>query len=144
MKIRTRLLSIALLFCFVTDAYALDAAAAVKVTPFLRTTTNWDGNPIVYPRGQPQIVGIIVELAVGGETGWHEHPVPSFALILEGTLEVTLRDGRRNRLGPGEALVEVVDTAHNGRNVGDRPLKLVVFYASEVGKALTIPSPAPP
>jgi len=40
--------------------------------------------------------------------------------------------------------VEAVDTAHNGRNVGDRPLKLVVFYASEVGKELTIPSPAPP
>ena len=143
MKIRIGLLSVALLVCFVPEVHALDASAAVKVTPFLKTTRNWDGNPIVYPRGTPEIVGIIVELAVGGETGWHAHPVPSFAYILEGTLEVTLRDGRKNRLGPGEALVEVVDTAHNGRNVGDTPVKLVVFYAGEVGKSLTIMS-APP
>ena len=125
------------LFCILPGAYALEVTPAVKVTPLVKTTTSWDGNPVVYPRGQAEITGIIIELAVGGETGWHEHPVPSFAVVLEGTLEVTLRDGRKNRLGPGEALVEVVDTAHNGRNVGDRPVKLVVFYAGEAGRGLT-------
>jgi len=131
------MLLIALLFGILPGARSLEVTPAVKVTPFLKTTTSWDGTPIVYPRGQAEITGVIVELAVGGETGWHEHPVPSFAVVLEGTLEVTLRDGRRNRLGPGAALAEVVDTAHNGRNVGDRPVKLVVFYAGEAGKGLT-------
>ena len=142
MRIRTLLSSILLLLCSLSGVHALEVTRAVKVTPLLRTTTSWDGNPVVYPRGQAEITGIIIELAVGGETGWHEHPVPSFAVVLEGTLEVTLRDGRRNRLGPGEALVEVVDTAHNGRNVGDRPVKLVVFYAGEAGRGLTRMLPA--
>jgi quercetin dioxygenase-like cupin family protein len=63
--------------------------------------------------------------------------VPSFALVLEGTLEVELRDGRKKRVGPSEALVEVVDTLHNGRNVGAQPVKLIVFYAGATGMPLT-------
>jgi quercetin dioxygenase-like cupin family protein len=137
MTIRRSLSMIVLMLCFTPGAYALEVTPAVKVTPLLRTTTSWDGAPIAYPRGPAEITGMIIELAVGGETGWHEHPVPSFALVLEGTLEVTLRDGRKNLLSAGQALVEVVDTAHNGRNVGNRPVKLVVFYAGEAGKGLT-------
>lgn len=53
-------------------------------------------------------------------------------------LEVTLQDGRSKRLHTGEALAEVVDTAHNGRNVGDGPLRLVVFYAGAAGHPLTV------
>jgi quercetin dioxygenase-like cupin family protein len=137
MTIRRSLSMIVLMLCFTPGTYALEVTPAVKVTPLLRTTTSWDGAPIAYPRGPAEITGMIIELAVGGETGWHEHPVPSFALVLEGTLEVTLRDGRKNLLSAGQALVEVVDTAHNGRNVGDRPVRLVVFYAGEAGKGLT-------
>lgn len=144
MNIRIWLAGAALWFGFGVSAQALDVTPAVKVTPLVKTTTSWDGVPIAYPRGPAEITGIMIELAVGGETGWHEHPVPSFALVLEGTLEVTLRDGRKNLIGAGQALVEVVDTAHNGRNVGDRPVKLVVFYAGEAGKGLTrMLTPAP-
>lgn len=135
---------IVLMLCFAPGAYALEVTPAVKVTPLLRTTTSWDGAPIAYPHGPAEITGMIIELAVGGETGWHEHPVPSFALVLEGTLEVTLRDGRKNLLSAGQALVEVMDTAHNGRNVGDWPVKLVVFYAGEAGKGLTRMLPPTP
>lgn len=144
MNIRIWLAGAALWLGFAAGAQALEVTPAVKVTPLIRTTTSWDGAPIVYPRGQAEITGVIVELAVGGETGWHDHPVPSFALVLEGTLEVTLRDGRTNRLGPGQAIVEVVDTAHNGRNVGNTPVKLVVFYAGEAGRGLTRMLPGAP
>lgn len=121
---------------------ALETAPAIKVTPLIRTTSSWDGRPIVYPQGQGEITGMLIEIAAGAETGWHAHPVPSFAMVLEGTLEVTLKDGRKKRLAAGEALVEVVDTLHNGRNVGTQPVKLVVFYAGAVGKALTVKPPA--
>lgn len=121
--------------------HALDATSAVTVTPLLKTTTTWDGQPIVYPEGQGEVTAFIIELAANGETGWHEHPVPSFAYILEGELEVTRRDGSVKRLKPGEALVEVVNTFHNGRSLNDQPVKLVVFYTGAVGKKLTIPHP---
>jgi hypothetical protein len=43
--------------------------------------------------------------------------------MLEGTLDLTLDDGRVKRLKAGEALAEVVNRSHNGRNVGSSPVK---------------------
>jgi quercetin dioxygenase-like cupin family protein len=119
------------------NVLALEQGGAVSVTPLIRTTHSWDGKPIVYPAGQAEITGMSIEIAPGAETGWHRHPVPSFAVILQGTLEVKLKDGRVKRLQAGEALIEVVNTDHIGRNVGDIPVKLVLFYAGVVGQVLT-------
>jgi quercetin dioxygenase-like cupin family protein len=123
-------------------AGALEETVAVKVTPVLKTQRSWDGQPLVYPAGQAEVTGLIVELAPGGETGWHQHPVPSFAYILSGTLEVTQKNGQVKRLEAGEALAEVVNVWHNGRAVGNQPVKLVVFYAGAVGQGLTVKAPA--
>ena len=71
----------------------------------------------------PEVTALLVEVAPGAETGWHLHPVPSFAMVLDGALEITLKDGRTKRLHAGEALAEVIDTSHNGRNVGDGPVE---------------------
>jgi len=114
-------------------ASAIDSTADVKVTPLIQTSESWNGAPIVYPQGKAQVTGLLVEIAPGGETGWHSHAVPSFAFVLDGVLEITLSDGRTKRLQAGEALAEVVNTLHNGRNVGDRPVKIVVFYAGIEG-----------
>lgn len=122
---------------FPAGALALDASAAIKVTPIVKGTASWNDKPVVYPQGQAEITGMMIEIAPGAETGWHGHPVPSFGVVLEGTLEVTLKDGRKKRVGPGEGLIEVVSTLHNGRNIGTVPVKLIVFYAGAVGKTLS-------
>lgn len=121
---------------------AIEQTKAVKVTPMLKTQTSWDGHPLQYPAGQAEVTGMLIEIAPGGETGWHLHPVPSFGMVVEGELEVALKDGRRNRLKAGDALAEVVNTAHNGRNVGTVPVKLVVFYAGSKGRPLSEKVPA--
>jgi quercetin dioxygenase-like cupin family protein len=125
-----------LAICF--DAWALDPAPGVRVTPLLKETTSWDGKPIVYPQGEAQVTSLFIEIAPGAETGLHYHPVPSFAYVLEGTLEVTADDGRVKRLHAGDALAEVVNRPHNGRNVGTVPVRLVVFYTGAVGSQLTV------
>lgn len=116
---------------------AIEQTKAVKVTLMLKTQTSWDGQPLQYPAGQAEVTGMLIEIAPGGETGWHLHPVPSFGMVVEGELEVALKDGRRNRLKAGDALAEVVNTAHNGRNVGTVPVKLVVFYAGSKNQPLS-------
>ena len=120
-----------------SQAYALEQSASVKVSTVLKTETSWDGKPIEYPSGKAEITGMIVEIAPGGETGWHLHPVPSFGMVMEGELEVQLKSGAVKRLKSGEALAEVINTLHNGRNVGSVPVKLVVFYAGSVGNKLS-------
>src|SRR5262245_226772 len=123
---------------FQSDALSLEQSAAVKVSTVLKTENSWDGQPIKYPDGKAEISAVVVEIAPGGETGWHLHTVPSFGMVLEGELEVQLKNGAVTHLKSGEALAEVVNTLHNGRNVGRVPVKLVVFYAGSVGQAVTI------
>lgn len=121
-----------------SNAQALEPSASVKTTTLMKTTSSWDGTPLAYPSGQAEITGLLVEIAPGGETGWHQHPVPSFGMLLEGELEVRLKDGSVKRLKAGDTLAEVVNTLHNGRSAGTTPLKLVVFYAGAVDKPLSV------
>lgn len=138
MKTRRILLSAALALAWAHSAQALEPAAALTVTTILRAETSWDGKPIVYPEGRAEITGMVVEIAPGGETGWHLHPVPSFGMLLEGELEVRLKTGESRRIRAGEALAEVTNTLHNGRNVGAVPVRIVVFYAGAVGQKLSV------
>jgi quercetin dioxygenase-like cupin family protein len=123
-------------------APAVDQNSAVKVTSLLKTTSGWDGKQIVYPEGQAEMTALLVEIAPGESTGWHQHPVPSFGFLLEGTLEIALMDGRIKRMEQGEALSEVTDTMHIGRAVSKTPVKIVVFYAGAIGKSLTVNHPS--
>jgi quercetin dioxygenase-like cupin family protein len=132
-----RLFSILLLTSTLPNAYALDQTDAIRVHTLLKTHNSWDGKALEYPKGQAEITGMIVEIAPGAETGWHLHAVPSFGMVLEGELEVQLKDGKTKHLKSGEALAEVVNTLHNGRNVGATPVKLIVFYAGAVGQKLS-------
>lgn len=132
-----RCVAICFLLAFQSQAHAIEESSTVHISTILKTTTSWDGNPIVYPSGQAEITGMVVEIAVGGETGWHMHPVPSFGMVLEGELEVHLKSGAIKVLKAGDAVAEVVDTAHNGRNVGTTAVKIVVFYAGTSGSELS-------
>ncbi|WP_295389764.1 cupin domain-containing protein [uncultured Thiodictyon sp.] len=142
MKMQSAMVALALVFG-VRGAAALDASATVQVTPLLKTTTTWNGAPLAYPSGPAEVTALLVEIAPGGETGWHRHPVPSFAFVLQGTLEVTTQEGLVHHLVAGQALAEVVNTVHNGRNVGTVPVKLAVFYAGIRGQAVSEKMPVP-
>lgn len=137
-----RPLVILLILLFQSSAFALEQSDAVSVTTILKTQTTWDGAPIVYPEGQAEVTGMLVEIAVGAQTGWHLHPVPSFAVIVEGELEVHLKNGEVKKLKAGDGLAEVVNTLHNGHNVGTVPVKLFVFYTGVAGQSLSHKAPA--
>jgi quercetin dioxygenase-like cupin family protein len=87
------------------------------------------------------VTTLIVEIAAGAQTGWHEHPVPSFAYVLEGTLEVTRSTGETKLFHEGDAFGEVVNTLHNGRAMEGKSVKLLVLYTGAVDKKLTVAHP---
>lgn len=121
-----------------STALGLEQSSTVKVLTVLNTESSWNGKPIEYPSGKAEVTGMVVEISPGGETGWHLHPVPSFGIVLEGELELQLITGAVKRLKAGEAVAEVVNTLHNGRNLGQVPVKLVVFYIGSVGIKQTV------
>jgi len=134
-----------LFFIFVismnTAVFAEGYHPSVQIDENLSTTKTWDGASIQYPSGTARVTGAIITLPPGTETGWHMHPVPCLALILEGELLVELKDGRTKRVKAGETFAEVIGTAHNGKNTGKVPLKIAVFYAGNTELKNTILCP---
>ena len=79
-----------------------------------------------------------INIPSGVTLPWHYHPVINAAVVLEGRLELYLKDGTTKSFGPGEALVEVVNTVHAGQAVGPDDVDLVVFYAGSKGQSTTV------
>jgi quercetin dioxygenase-like cupin family protein len=104
-----------------------------KVTQILETTTTAAGQAIRFPQGENQLTALIAELAPGGQVGRHVHPVPLFAYILEGTLTVEVEAHGTRTFGAGEGFVDVVNLWHNGRNLGDQPVRFLVVFAGQKG-----------
>lgn len=80
----------------------------------------------------------MVEIPSGGETGWHFHPVPVYAYVLSGSLIIETEDGEKQAFAEGDAIIENVNTLHNGRNTDSVPARLVVFYTGEKGSPTTV------
>lgn len=132
-----------LLTAFVLSACATPTPTnpPIKVTPMIKSSHTWDGKAIAYPNGTAEVTGLLIEIAPNAETGWHYHPMPSFELLIEGTLEVTLTDGTKKRIEAGETFFEVVNTAHNGKNIGTVPAKILAFYAGTVNMPVSVKVP---
>ena len=138
---KQHLLALSLLLAIPSALYPESYDSSVQVQENLSSTTTWDGASIHYPPGTAKVAGAIVTLAPGAETGWHTHPVPCLALILEGELLVELKDGRTKKLKAGDTLAEVINTPHNGINIGKTTLKIAVFYAGNTDLKTTVLCP---
>jgi quercetin dioxygenase-like cupin family protein len=133
------------LFCvsFLLGSFPLivysDDYISAKVTVIKKALTTASGQEMEYPRtGKPEVTALLVEIPSGSETGWHLHPVPVYAYVLSGTLTSEMENGERRDYKEGEAIFEAVNTPHNGKNLGEIPVKLIVFYTGEEGKPVTV------
>lgn len=112
-----------------------DDYQGVKATRILTSTTAANGQKLSYLKtDNPEVTAMIVEIPPGAETGWHTHAVPVYAYMLAGNITVEMAGGKKYDFKEGDAIFEVRDTPHNGRNNGTQTARLVVFYTGEVGK----------
>lgn len=117
-----------------SPAVAADYGAGVTARVLAKTSRTGNGGKITYPcTDRAEVTAMGVELAPGAETGWHKHPVPVYAYVISGTLVVELEDGALLTFTAGDAIMEVVNSFHNGKNVGSGPVRLAVFYLGEAG-----------
>ena len=101
-----------------------------QTNALLRTSVNSLGQPIAYPRdGTPEVTALLVEMAPGETTGWHQHPVPLLGYLLAGELTVYQATGEKRVVRAGEVSLESVNVIHNGVNEGNVPCKMIVFVA---------------
>lgn len=140
LRIKTLALFIFLSLTFTLScAFGADYDGGVKVTLIKKATTASNGQKLAYPRaGNPEVSALIVEIPPGGNTGWHSHPVPVYAFVLSGTLTVEVDPGDSYQMREGEALFEVVNTPHLGKNLGKETVRLAVFYTGVEGTPNTV------
>ena len=131
------------LVLLILNSTAINAPAAeyegLKVTQIKKSTTSSNGQRLDYLKtDSPEVTVLMVEIPAGAETGWHIHPVPVYGYMLSGAIEVEMENKETYDFREGDALLEVVNTPHNGKNMGSIPAKLVVFYTGEQGKPNTV------
>lgn len=123
-----------------TPAAGYNSRVTSKLLTQTRVTAS--GQRIAYPvTDKAEVTALTVELAPGAETGWHKHTIPVYGYVLAGTIEVELEGGKTVQYKAGDAIIEVVNLYHNGRNKGAVPVSLVVFYTGVQGKQNVIRKP---
>ena len=105
----------------------------LTLTPVLQASKTFTGQPIHFPQSNNQFVAVVAEVAPGGQVGRHLHPNPLFVYMLEGTLTIEMEGHGTHAFSAGEGLVEVVNTWHNGRNLGDTPVRFLIVFAAQEG-----------
>jgi quercetin dioxygenase-like cupin family protein len=112
---------------------------AFHATPLIKSTKTASGIDIKYPPADSaEIVSAIATLDPGGRTARHQHPVPVFVYILEGSLTVKAEAGEPRIYAAGQAFLEDVNMWHQAYNETDKPTKILVVFMGEKGKPTTV------
>ncbi len=120
--------------CSATAANAHEAAQVLA-----HSEKSWDGATLPpYPDSQPRVTVLKVTIPPKGKLPWHKHEVINAGYLLQGELTVVSADGKQLLLKPGDVLIELVNQWHYGRNDGDVPVEIVVFYAGTKDKSNTV------
>jgi quercetin dioxygenase-like cupin family protein len=109
------------------------------ITELLKTSTSWDGRSLPnYPTGKPEVTIARITIQPGAQLPLHRHPMINAGVLLNGELTVTTSERKTIHLKAGDAIAEVVNTPHYGKNDGKVPAEILVFYAGTVGSPITI------
>jgi quercetin dioxygenase-like cupin family protein len=113
--------------------------AEVRLRTLLVSSTTIVNEPITYPPGVAKVTATVLTLQPGEETGLHTHPVPAFGYILDGELTVAY-DGQGSRTyKAGDVVLESMSIAHNGRNSGARPMRILAVFMGSKDLPLSVP-----
>jgi quercetin dioxygenase-like cupin family protein len=111
----------------------------VKVDVLARTGSAWDGSVLpAYAQGAPEITILRITIPAGASLPLHKHPVINAGVLLKGELTVVTEDNKDLHLKSGDAIVEVVNKWHYGKNEGGEPAEILVFYAGDRETSITI------
>ena len=114
----------------------------VRAVQLVKSTVSWNGQPLpAYQTGTPEITILKITIPPHHTLPLHKHPVINAGVLLKGELTVITESGKVLNLKPNDPIVEVVDTWHYGRNDGDKPAEIIVFYAGSKNEPITTKKP---
>lgn len=133
--------AICLILLLLTSASAKNTNA-IKVEVLTKVTSSWDGNDLPsYAKGKPEVSILKIVIPPGASTTFHKHPAINAGVLISGELTVVTEDKLTLNMKAGDTIVEVVNRWHYGKNEGEQPVEIIVFYAGIQGMPLSIKKP---
>ena len=119
--------------------FAVGTEGKTEVNVLAKTSKSWNGHTLPrYSKGKPEITILRISIPPHTDLAWHEHPEINAGVMISGELTVITDKQDTLHLQAGDPIVEVVNTWHFGKNEGDEPVDIIVFYAGIKNKEITI------
>lgn len=117
------------------------AGSEIQMEELVKTTKSWDETALpAYPQGQPEVTILKITIPPGGQIPMHSHPVINAAVLTKGKLTVETIDGKVLHMETGDAMAEVVNKGHTGKNGGSEPAEIIIFYTGIKDQPITVMS----
>ena len=115
------------------------AGGKIEVQTLAKSGQSWEGSTLPnYPKAVPEITILHITIPPKTDLPLHRHPVINAGVMLKGQLTVTTDQNETLHLKAGDALIEVVNKWHHGRNDGNEPAEIIVFYAGTKDEPITV------
>lgn len=124
---------------FITLLFTMNPAFSAKNEVILKTTSTWDN--AAYKKlkiKKPEVTVLKIIIDIGESLPMHKHNLVNVAYVKKGTLTVITDDNKEITLHEGECLPELIGKYHYGKNTGNKPVELIVFYLGEKGTPLSV------
>ena len=123
---------------FFNQAVKSQEESLVQVDVLAKAASSWDESVLPhYPDGDPEITILRIVIPPKVKLPLHLHPVINAGFMVKGELTVETEDKKLLHLKAGEAIIEVVNKWHFGKNEGEVPAEIIVFYAGTRGSPIT-------
>ena len=124
---------------FVTILCFANVSYGVEKEVLLQTTSTWDNAKYKKLKiKNPEVTVLKIIINVGEVLPMHKHDLVNVAYVEKGTLTVVTDEGEEITLQEGKSLPELVGKYHYGKNTGNKPVELIVFYIGEKGTPLSV------
>ena len=116
----------------------------IEAEVLLKSTKDWRGVTLpTYSEGQPEVTVAKITIPAGMALPLHEHPYMTAGVVIQGTIEVLTDSGDTHIARAGDAVIELINQAHGGANIGDEDAVILVVYAGIEGEPVTVPLSTP-
>jgi len=116
-----------------------NTAYSAQKDVLLKTTSTWD--KVQYKKlkmKKPEVTVLKITIDVGESLPIHKHDLINIVYVKSGTLTVVTDKKKHVTVKEGECFPELVGKYHYGKNTGDKPVELIVFYIGEKDTPLSV------
>ncbi len=122
-----------IIFCTTISSYSAEKQVLLK------TTQTWDNAEYKKLKiKKPEVTVLKIIINVNEQLPMHKHDLVNIAYVKQGTLTVITDNNKEITIHEGEVLPELIGKYHYGKNTGNEPVELIVFYIGEKGTPLSV------